>query len=87
MLVRRNLVIKITNIQQAFTCPKSATETLEQGTNHATPKAYIYIYVYIYIEKKKDTHIYTYMQYIYIYIYIYIYPPIIELPQLSQKIL
>ena len=49
LLVKRYLVIKITNTQQAFTCPKSATETLEQGTNHATAKAYIYICVYIYI--------------------------------------
>ena len=34
-LVKRNLVIKITNTQPAFTCPKSSTETPEQGTNHA----------------------------------------------------
>ena len=33
-LVKRNLVIKITNTQPAFTCPKSTTETPEQGANH-----------------------------------------------------
>ena len=32
-LVKRNLVIKTTNTQPAFTCPKSTTET-EQGANH-----------------------------------------------------
>ena len=34
-LVKRNLVIKITNTQPAFTCPKSTTETPAQGANHA----------------------------------------------------
>ena len=34
-LVRINLVIKITNTQPAFICPKSTTETSEQRTNHA----------------------------------------------------
>ena len=34
-LVRRNLVIKIANTLPAFTCPKSTTETPEQGDNHA----------------------------------------------------
>ena len=34
LLVKRNLVIKINNTQPAFTCPKSTTETQEQGTNH-----------------------------------------------------
>ena len=33
-LVKRNLVIKITNTQPPFTCPKSTTETPEQGANH-----------------------------------------------------
>ena len=33
-LVKRNLVIKINNTQPAFACPKSATETPEQGANH-----------------------------------------------------
>ena len=28
-LIKRNLVIKITNTQPAFTCPKSTTETPE----------------------------------------------------------
>ena len=35
LLVKRNLVIKITNTQQAFTYPWSATETPEQSHNHA----------------------------------------------------
>ena len=34
-LVKRNLVIKITNTQPAFTCPKSTTKRPEQGANHA----------------------------------------------------
>ena len=34
-LVKRNLVIKITNTQPVFTCQKSSTETPEQGANHA----------------------------------------------------
>ena len=34
-LVKRNLVIKITNTQPAFTCPKSITKTPQQGNNHA----------------------------------------------------
>ena len=34
-LAKRNLVIKNTNTQLAFTCPKSTTETSEQGANHA----------------------------------------------------
>ena len=34
LLVKINLVIKITNTQLAFTCPKPSTETPEQGTNH-----------------------------------------------------
>ena len=33
-LVKRNLVIKITDRQAAFSCPKSTTETPEQGANH-----------------------------------------------------
>ena len=34
LLVKRNLVIKITNTQPALTCPKLTTETPDQGTNH-----------------------------------------------------
>ena len=34
-LVKRNLVIKNTNTHPAFTCPKSTTETPEQGASHA----------------------------------------------------
>ena len=34
-LVKRNIVIKITNTQPAFTCPKSTKETPEQGAKHA----------------------------------------------------
>ena len=34
LLVKRNLVIKITNTQATFICPKSTTETPEQGANH-----------------------------------------------------
>ena len=34
-LVKRNLVIKNTNTQQAFTCPKSTIETPEQGASQA----------------------------------------------------
>ena len=34
-LVKRNFVIKITNTQPAFTCPKPTTEAPEQGANHA----------------------------------------------------
>ena len=34
-LVKRNLVIKNTNTQPAFTCPKSTTETPERKANHA----------------------------------------------------
>ena len=34
-LVKRNLVIENINTQPAFTCPKSITETPEQGANHA----------------------------------------------------
>ena len=34
-LVKRNFVIKITNAQPEFPCPKSKTETPAQGTNHA----------------------------------------------------
>ena len=34
-LVKRNLVIRITNTQPALTCPKSTAETPEQGANHA----------------------------------------------------
>ena len=33
-LVKRYLVIKFTNTQMAFTCPKSTTETPERGANH-----------------------------------------------------
>ena len=33
-LIKINLAIKITNTQPAFTCPKSTTETLEQGANN-----------------------------------------------------
>ena len=33
-LVKRNLVIKIINTQQAFTSPISAAQTPEQGTNN-----------------------------------------------------
>ena len=35
LLVQTNLVLKITNGQPAFTCPKSTTEIPKQGTNHA----------------------------------------------------
>ena len=35
LLVKKNLVIKITNTQPAFTCSKSTTETPEQGAKHA----------------------------------------------------
>ena len=35
LLVKRNCVIKITNTKPAFICPKSTTETPEQGANHA----------------------------------------------------
>ena len=45
LLVKRNLVIKITNTQLVFTCPKSTTETLEQVPT--TPKANTYIYIHI----------------------------------------
>ena len=34
-LVKRNLVIEITNTQPAFTCPKYTKDTPEQGANHA----------------------------------------------------
>ena len=34
LLVKRNLVIKNTNIQPTFTCPKSTTEIPEQGVCH-----------------------------------------------------
>ena len=34
-LVEGNIGIKVTNTQQAFTCPKSATVIPEQSTNHA----------------------------------------------------
>ena len=34
LLVKRNLVIKITNFKPAFTYPKSTTEKPEQGANH-----------------------------------------------------
>ena len=34
-LVKRNLVINITNTQPAFTYPKSTTETPKRGINHA----------------------------------------------------
>ena len=34
LLLKRNLVIKMTNIQEAFTCAKSATVTPE-GAKHA----------------------------------------------------
>ena len=46
LLVKRNLVIKITNTQLVFTCPKSTTETLEQVPT--TPKANTYTYTYTY---------------------------------------
>ena len=32
---KTNLVIKITNTQTAFTCPKSTTETPENDANYA----------------------------------------------------
>ena len=32
--VKRNLVVKTTNTQPAFTYPKSETETPEQDANH-----------------------------------------------------
>ena len=32
---KTNLVIKITNTQTAFTCPKLTRETPEHGTNYA----------------------------------------------------
>ena len=35
LLVKKNLVIRITNTQPAFTCPNLTTETPEQGANHA----------------------------------------------------
>ena len=35
LLVERNLVIKFTNTQPAFTYPKSTTEKPEPGANHA----------------------------------------------------
>ena len=35
LLVKINLVIKFTNTQPAFTCPKLTTKTPEQGANHA----------------------------------------------------
>ena len=41
-LAKRNLVIKITNTQPAFTCPKSTTETVEQGANHTHSRQYRY---------------------------------------------
>ena len=34
-LVKRNLVIKNTNTQPAYTCPKSTKKTPEQGAKHA----------------------------------------------------
>ena len=34
LLVKRNLVIKITNTQPALAGPKLTTETPDQGTNH-----------------------------------------------------
>ena len=35
MLDKRSLLIKTFNTQPTFTCPKSTTETPEQGTNYA----------------------------------------------------
>ena len=35
LLVKRNLAIKITNTQSAYTCSKSTTETPEQGLKHS----------------------------------------------------
>ena len=34
-LVKRNLVIEVTNTQPAFTCPKPTTEAPEQGANYS----------------------------------------------------
>ena len=34
LLVKKNLVIKITNNQPAFSCSKSTGETPEQGVKH-----------------------------------------------------
>ena len=43
--LQRNLAIKITNIQLAFTCPKPTTERPEQGNNHTySHECQIYIY-------------------------------------------
>ena len=39
-LVKRNPVIKTTNTQPAFTCPKSATETPEQSCLHCQPQTH-----------------------------------------------
>ena len=41
-LVKRNLVIKITNIQPAFTCPKSITEIPKKDANHVQTIQYTY---------------------------------------------
>ena len=35
LLGKRDLAIKITNTQPAFTSPKSTTETAEEGPSHA----------------------------------------------------
>ena len=35
LLVKRNLLIKITNNQPAFACSKSTGETPEQGVKHS----------------------------------------------------
>ena len=75
MLVKRNLVIKITNTQQAFTCPKSTKVTSEQGatqTQQYRQITSIYTY-YTYIHTYTYTYIYTYAH-THIHIYIYIYP-------------
>ena len=60
-LVKRNLVIKITNTQPVFTCPKSVTETPEQGPNHGQPrpKPTIHIYTYIYITANPEHILHT----------------------------
>ena len=57
LLVKRNLVIKITNTQLVFTCPKSTTETLEQVPT--TPKANTYIHTHTHIHiynRQPQTH-------------------------------
>ena len=56
-LVKRNLAIKNTNTQPAFTCPKSTIETPKQGVCPVISHDYMIIWLFHFMGKRQSREV------------------------------